>query len=73
VDPHASWTYDPNNGSGLLTHYDQTRKTELLDFYLNYVKDLSGISSRIDLTAGYSCNISGEKVQLIRPTIMKTM
>jgi TonB-dependent starch-binding outer membrane protein SusC len=54
VDPHASWTYDPNNGSGLLTHYDQTRKTELLDFYLNYVKDLSSISSRLDLTAGYS-------------------
>ncbi len=54
VDPHASWTYDPTHGSGLLTHYDQTRKTELLDLYLNYVKDLSSISSRIDLTAGYS-------------------
>jgi len=54
VDPHGSWTYDPKNGSGLLTNYDQTRKTQLLDFYLNYVKYLTGISSRIDVTAGYS-------------------
>ena len=27
---------------------------DLLDFYLNYVKDLSQIKSKIDLTAGYS-------------------
>jgi TonB-linked SusC/RagA family outer membrane protein len=54
VPEDASWTYDPNNGGGIKRAYDQTRKTSLFDFYLNYVKDLESLSSRIDLTAGYS-------------------
>ncbi|MBK6827166.1 MAG: TonB-dependent receptor [Chitinophagaceae bacterium] len=33
--------------------YEQTKKNKLLDFYLNYVKDLKSIRSRLDVTAGY--------------------
>lgn len=39
---------------GVVSQYEQTKTNELVDFYLNYVKDLTGINSRIDLTAGYS-------------------
>ncbi len=40
--------------NGRLTDYSGTNRNNLLDFYLNYVKDLNSISSRIDATAGYS-------------------
>ena len=42
------------DGIGRKKEYTQTLKNQLLDFYLNYVKDLSAISSKIDVTAGYS-------------------
>lgn len=40
--------------SGELRDYSQEGKNKLLDFYLNYNKDLTAISSKIDLTSGYS-------------------
>jgi iron complex outermembrane receptor protein len=49
---NAAFTF--RNGIGRVSSYDQTGKTQLLDFYLNYVKDLASISSKIDATAGYS-------------------
>ncbi|GHA55293.1 SusC/RagA family TonB-linked outer membrane protein [Pontibacter akesuensis] len=39
---------------GRLTRYEQSKRNHLMDFYLNYVKELTSISSRVDLTAGYS-------------------
>lgn len=39
---------------GSVSEYAQERRNTLADFYLNYVKDLEGINSRIDVTAGYS-------------------
>ncbi|MBD1395682.1 TonB-dependent receptor [Pontibacter sp. JH31] len=42
----------PNNGR--INRYEQEKRNSLFDFYLNYVKDLTGINSRIDATAGYS-------------------
>jgi iron complex outermembrane receptor protein len=39
---------------GRLNNYNGTNKNNLLDFYLNYNKDLAQINSRIDVTAGYS-------------------
>lgn len=39
---------------GRLTDYSGKNYNNLLDFYLNYVKDLGSINSRIDATAGYS-------------------
>lgn len=34
--------------------YEQKKSNKLMDFYLNYVKDLKRAHSRIDITAGYS-------------------
>ncbi len=39
---------------GRLSNYDAQNTNNLFDFYLNYVKDLEGINSKIDATAGYS-------------------
>lgn len=39
---------------GVNNKYDQAKNNKLLEFYLNYNKDLDGIHSKIDLTAGYS-------------------
>jgi len=52
----ASWEYstvDTIDG-GNKSLYEQNKKNEILDFYFNYVKDLSDYSSKIDATAGYS-------------------
>lgn len=39
---------------GSLSNYTGTNKNNLLDFYFNYIKEIPGISSKIDATAGYS-------------------
>ncbi|MFA5817704.1 MAG: TonB-dependent receptor [Bacteroidales bacterium] len=39
---------------GRLSDYNGTNYNNLLDFYLNYSKELSQINSKIDVTAGYS-------------------
>ena len=49
---NAAFTF--RNGIGRLNDYSQTGKSQLFDFYLNYVKDLKSINSKIDATAGYS-------------------
>ncbi|MCK9640099.1 MAG: TonB-dependent receptor [Prolixibacteraceae bacterium] len=48
----AAFTF--RNGIGRKNDYSQTGKSQLLDFYLNYVKEIKSISSKIDATAGYS-------------------
>jgi len=48
----AAFTY--RNGIGRVSTYSQTGKSSLLDFYLNYVKEIKSVRSRIDATAGYS-------------------
>jgi len=40
--------------NGSLTNYNSTNTNNLLDFYLNYKKDLTSIKSTIDVTGGYS-------------------
>ena len=49
---NAAFTF--RNGIGRLNDYKQAGKSQLFDFYLNYVKDLKSINSKIDATAGYS-------------------
>lgn len=51
---YAPWEFDPVNGGGVTTIYDQQKKNELLDFYLNYVRDVSRIQSNFNLMLGYS-------------------
>lgn len=41
-------------GSGINTQYKQTKQNTLLEFYLNYVKEIKEINSRIDIMGGYS-------------------
>jgi iron complex outermembrane receptor protein len=48
----AAFTY--RNGIGRLNDYKQVGKTQLLDFYLNYVKEIPSIKSKVDVTGGYS-------------------
>jgi TonB-dependent starch-binding outer membrane protein SusC len=50
----APWAYDKLNGGGNDITYSQEKKNTLLDFYLNYVKDVDAIDSRIDAMVGYS-------------------
>ena len=54
IPDYAPWVYDPLNGGGTFNYYEQEKKNDLLDFYLNYVKDLASIDSKIDVMAGYS-------------------
>lgn len=39
---------------GVNNKYEQTKNNKLLEFYLNYVKDLKAMKSRLDLMAGYA-------------------
>lgn len=42
------------NGTGESNPYGQEISNTLIDFYLNYVKDLEAIKSKVDLMGGYS-------------------
>ncbi len=48
---YAAWSYVNGGYDG---QYGQDRKNELIDFYLNYVKELPSLSSRLDVMGGYS-------------------
>jgi TonB-dependent starch-binding outer membrane protein SusC len=39
---------------GSYNAYTQKKQNNLLDFYLNYVKELPALNSKVDVTAGYS-------------------
>ncbi len=52
-DAEAAWT-ESKNGNGSQKAYSQEKKNELVEFYLNYKKDLEQIDSKIDLVGGYS-------------------
>jgi len=54
VPDYAPWSYDPLNGGGQYNSYEQQKENDLLDFYLNYVKNVESIESRFDVMAGYS-------------------
>ncbi|NCC72961.1 MAG: TonB-dependent receptor [Sphingobacteriia bacterium] len=51
---YAPWVYDALNGGGIFNYYEQEKKNELLDFYLNYNKDFEKIESNVDAMIGYS-------------------
>ena len=39
---------------GNISSYEQSKENELMDFYLNYVKEIKSINSKVDALAGYS-------------------
>jgi TonB-linked SusC/RagA family outer membrane protein len=70
TDPRASWSF--RNPESSVKDYSHIVKSQLLDFYLNYNKDLKNISSKIDVTAGYSWqHFYREKSDANRPWEMK--
>lgn len=55
VTDEAAFEYTGNiETSGLRVDYDQLKKNELIDFYLNYNKDVADWQSSFDIIAGYS-------------------
>jgi len=50
----AAWSYDNVRGGGTDNAYTGKNKNDLLDFYLNYKKEVSSIESVFDVMAGYS-------------------
>lgn len=54
VKDSTQWVYIPTVAGGRVNPYLNKRQNELLDFYLNYKKELEGLDSKIDATAGYS-------------------
>jgi len=54
IPEYASWTYDPVHGGGIYNSYTQQKKNDLLEFYLNYTKDVKSIQSSFNVMAGYS-------------------
>lgn len=54
VKDSTQWVYIPVAAGGSRSNYNTVNRNQLLDFYLNYKKDLKSISSVIDVTGGYS-------------------
>ncbi len=52
INPNAAFNFDPLTGGGTNNRYDQIKSNDLLEFYLNYKKELK--KNGIDLMAGYS-------------------
>lgn len=50
----AASNYINENAYGFTSTYENINKSRFMDAYLNYVKELESIDSRIDVTAGYS-------------------
>ena len=61
VNDSAAQAYNiPQNGifipGGSSSRNKSTKQNTVMDFYLNYVKDIFSIKSRVDLTVGYTYN-----------------
>ena len=52
VPANASFAYDAQTGGGVKNEYSQEKKNELLELYLNYVKEFDDL--KLDAMAGYS-------------------
>ena len=50
----TAWDGWRNDGAGTHEHREQFKSNTLLDFYMNYQKDVKSIKSFFDVTAGYS-------------------
>jgi iron complex outermembrane receptor protein len=52
--PETAGSQVANNRPGTNNKYKQDKDMKLMEFYLNYAKDLKSIKSKIDVMAGYS-------------------
>ena len=53
VPANASFAFNSITGGGTDNEYEQTKRNELLEFYLNYVKEF-GKDHKVDVMGGYS-------------------
>lgn len=70
VDEEASWAITDGGEKG---EYTQLKSNELLDFYLNYSKEIPEFSSRINATAGYSWQHFYNKGTNLRTNVAETV
>jgi TonB-linked SusC/RagA family outer membrane protein len=56
VEDSTQWIYIPTSGCGRIENYSESRKNQLLDFFLNYNKNLESIRSTVEVMGGYSYN-----------------
>jgi len=54
IPEEAASSFNASTGGGTNNHYKQSKNNRLLEAYLNYVKELKNVSSKIELTAGHS-------------------
>ena len=54
VPGNAAFAFDPQYAGGTNTQYTQEKRNELLDFTLNYVKEVPTIFSKFDVMGGNS-------------------
>ncbi|WP_158233211.1 TonB-dependent receptor [Reichenbachiella sp. 5M10] len=54
VKDSTQWVYTPTVAGGRINPYEDERRNEVLDFYLNYDKGIESIDSKFDLMGGYS-------------------
>ncbi|QCK15955.1 SusC/RagA family TonB-linked outer membrane protein [Mangrovivirga cuniculi] len=54
VSADASYAIDDEFGNGTTNNYEGETRDEILEFYLNYTKDLESIDSKIEVLGGYS-------------------
>lgn len=65
-----SYKENKKTGIGQVETLKQLKRNQLLDFYLNYVKNVESIQSKFDVMAGYSWQKfyrSGSTVNLLQP------
>ncbi len=54
VADSTQWVYIPTPEGGRTTEYENDRKNEVIDFYVNYKKELESFNSDLDAMLGYS-------------------
>ena len=69
---NAAFSYNNVHGGGVDNMYEQEKKNELLDFYLNYVKEIESIDSKVDAMVGYSWQHFWEKNYSINSNVANT-
>ncbi|RLD19834.1 MAG: SusC/RagA family protein, partial [Bacteroidetes bacterium] len=70
---NAAWAYDAQDGGGTDRRYNQKKKNELFDFYLNYTKVLPSIESKIDVMGGYSWQHFYREGATFETNVLKTI
>jgi len=72
VDTTAAFEYDPQHGGGIDNYYEQEKTNKMLEFYLNYDKNIEKIQSNINAMAGYSWQHFYRKNYAINSNIVRT-